>query len=188
MSFSFRYLVLLALFGGAAASSSSASEPKQASQDDEAEIKAALAELPDADKTLAAAQRWCAVNQGSRLGSMGAPVKVVLDGKPVFLCCAGCKKKASADPKATVKAAETLKKVNGALAKLSASDRELAEAQRFCAVMDDSRLGAMGTPVKLLIDGKPVFLCCAGCEDEAKANPKETIAKVAQLKKANASN
>jgi hypothetical protein len=182
MSFTFRYLVLLALLGVADASSW-ASEPKDA----EAEIKAALAKLPDGDKAAASAQRWCAINQGGRLGSMGTPVKVVLDGKPVYLCCAGCKAKAQADPRATVKAAETLKKVNAALVKLSVTDRELAETQRFCAVMDDSRLGAMGTPVKLLIDGKPVFLCCAGCEDEAKANPKETVAKVAQLKKANAS-
>lgn len=187
MSIAFRYVMILALLGAAAASSSAA-DPKQAAQDAETEIAAALAKLPEADKVAATAQRWCAVNQSGRLGSMGTPVKIVLDGKPVFLCCGGCKKKASADPKATVKTVETLKKVNAALAKLSATDRELAEAQRFCAVMKESRLGAMGKPVKLLIDGKPVFLCCAACEAEAKANPKDTIARVAELKKTNASN
>ena len=34
-------------------------------------------------------------------------------------------------------------------------------------------------------DGKPVFLCCKGCEKEAKANPEETLAKVDKLKAAN---
>ena len=49
------------------------------------------------------------------------------------------------------------------LAKLSPEDRRLAEAQGYCAVQEDSRLGSMGTPVKLLLKGQPVFLCCRGC-------------------------
>jgi Cu/Ag efflux protein CusF len=40
----------------------------------------------------------------------------------------------------------------------------------------------MGPPVKVQIDGQPVFLCCAGCEEKALANPKQTLAKVAELK------
>ncbi len=164
-----------------------AAESNEAVNDVEAKITAALAKLPDADKTAALAQRWCAVQQDNRLGSMGAPVKIVIDGKPVFLCCAGCKKKANADEKAALKAAETLKKINVALGKLTPADRALAESQKFCSVMEDSRLGSMGTPVKVMIGGTPVFLCCKGCEDDAQANPKETVAKVAQLKKANSS-
>jgi hypothetical protein len=39
-----------------------------------------------------------------------------------------------------------------------------------------------------VIDGKPVFLCCKACEEEAQANPKDTVAKVAQLKKVHSSN
>ena len=66
-------------------------------------------------------------------------------------------------------------KIEAALAKLSDDDRKLAEAQRFCPVLEDSRLGSMGTPVKLMIDGQPVFLCCEGCEDEALADPKATL-------------
>ncbi len=163
-------------------------DEKEAAADVEAEIKTALEKLPEADRTAALAQRRCAIEQGNRLGSMGTPIKVMLDGNPVFLCCGGCKKKAAADAKGTIKAAETLRKVNAALGKLSPADRNLAEAQRFCAVMEDSRLGSMGTPVKVLIDGKPVFLCCKACEEEAQANPKDTVAKVAQLKKSHTSN
>ena len=72
-------------------------------------------------------------------------------------------------------------RIKTALAKLSAEDRQLAEAQRFCAVEEENRLGSMGTPVKLVIEGQPVFLCCEGCEDAAKTNPKKTLAKANEL-------
>jgi hypothetical protein len=77
-------------------------------------------------------------------------------------------------------------KIAAALAKLLPEDRRLAEAQRFCPVLEDSRLGAMGSPVKLMIEGQPVFLCCKGCVRKALANPQATLAKVQELKKANA--
>jgi hypothetical protein len=70
------------------------------------------------------------------------------------------------------------------LAKLSGADRKLAEAQRFCAVFADSRLGSMGTPLKLSIEGQAVFLCCSGCKKQALADAKQTLAKVEELKKA----
>jgi hypothetical protein len=40
----------------------------------------------------------------------------------------------------------------------------------------------MGPPVKLVIKGQPVFLCCGGCEKKALANPDKTLAKVEELK------
>src|SRR5205807_205907 len=49
--------------------------------------------------------------------------------------------------------------VRAALAKLSPADRRLAEEQGYCPVLG-TRLGGMGTPVKILLQGKPVFLCC----------------------------
>jgi|SRR5215469_10840080 len=147
----------------------------------EAEIKEALAELPAADRTAAEAQRYCPVMQDHRLGSMGAPVKVAVDGQAVFVCCKSCSKKAQADPKATLATVKKLKKVAAALTKLSPEDLKLAEAQRFCAVEEENLLGSMGKPVKLLIEGQPVFLCCAGCQAAAKAEPKKTLAKVKEL-------
>jgi hypothetical protein len=73
-------------------------------------------------------------------------------------------------------------KIKAALAKLSPEDRRLAEAQQFCPIAKDSRLGSMGTPVKLEIKGQVVFLCCAGCKEAALADPDATLAKVAKLK------
>ena len=150
--------------------------------DAEAEIKEALAELPAADRTAAEAQRYCPVMQEHRLGSMGAPIKVMVDGQALFVCCKSCSKKAIANSKATLASVKKLKKIAAALAKLSAADRKLAEAQRFCVVEEENLLGSMGKPVKLVIEGQPVFLCCAGCEDAAKADPKRILAKAKDLK------
>ncbi len=153
---------------------------------DEAKIKAAMAKLSEADRPAAAAQRYCPMMDTVRLGAMGAPVKVVIDGKPVFLCCSGCKDEAVEHGKETLATVEKLKKATAAVAKLPAADQPLAEAQLFCPIEEGSRLGSMGTPVKLMLGGKPVFLCCKGCEDAARENTKTTLAKVEEIKKENA--
>jgi hypothetical protein len=67
-------------------------------------------------------------------------------------------------------------------AKLSSEDQRLVAEQEFCAVMDDHRLGSMGTPVKVLLNDKPVFVCCKQCEKKALANPDKTLAKADELK------
>ena len=69
-----------------------------------------------------------------------------------------------------------------AMAKLSPEDRKEAEAQKFCAVMGDNLLGSMGTPLKVEMDGAPVFLCCSGCKSKALKNPEQTLAAVAKMK------
>ena len=67
------------------------------------------AKLSPEDLALVTAQEWCVVNTDERLGSMGAPIKLALDGQPVFLCCKGCKRKAEADPAKTLAALAELK-------------------------------------------------------------------------------
>ena len=75
------------------------------------------------------------------------------------------------------------------LAKLPEKDRKLAEAQKWCAVDTDDRLGANGVPVKILIQDQPVFLCCKSCVNQAKKNPDRTLARVKELQaKAKAEN
>jgi hypothetical protein len=73
-------------------------------------------------------------------------------------------------------------KVRAALAKLDPADQKLAQEQRFCAVMSKHRLGSMGTPVKVLVQDQPVFLCCESCEEKALKNPERTLAKVRELR------
>ncbi|OHB80624.1 MAG: hypothetical protein A2V98_01125 [Planctomycetes bacterium RBG_16_64_12] len=67
--------------------------------------------------------------------------------------------------------------VQAALAKLSEEDRALAAAQKTCPVSDEP-LGSMGTPVKVTVKGRDVFLCCPGCEGEIKADPDKYLAKL----------
>ena len=67
------------------------------------------------------------------------------------------------------------------LARLPRSDRELAARQLYCPIQQQNRLGSMGTPVKILLDGQPVFLCCPGCEEEARNHPQQTLATVRRL-------
>lgn len=73
----------------------------------QAEIRAALAQLPAAEKPLAETQKVCPIT-GEPLGSMGVPPKLTLKGKVVFICCLACKGDVEADPD------KALEKVNAA--------------------------------------------------------------------------
>jgi hypothetical protein len=179
LRFSLAFVAVLSLVSSFEAIAADVTAP-----DAEKDIQAAIAELEPADRALAEAQRWCPVMPTVRLGAMGKPEKISLDGKAVLLCCAQCEKKARANSKATLAKVEKLKKATAAVAKLSPADRQLADAQRFCAVQAKSELGSMGTPVKVVLEGQPVFLCCAGCKKAATANPKATLAKLKERAKA----
>lgn len=64
-----------------------------------------------------------------------------------------------------------------ALTKLADGDRTAALAQRVCPVTDKP-LGSMGKPPKVTVDGRDVFLCCDGCEEELKDNAARYLAKL----------
>jgi hypothetical protein len=97
---------------------------------------------------------------------------------------AGCQKLEGPRTAAPKKVDEA--EVQANLAKLSPEDQKLAEEQRFCAVLKDSRLGSMGVPVKITVKDEPVFLCCKGCTKKARSNPDQTLAKAKELKAKNA--
>ncbi|HEX7447603.1 MAG TPA: heavy metal-binding domain-containing protein [Pirellulales bacterium] len=68
--------------------------PTTTSDDEAAAIREALAELSPADRLAVERQKTCPVT-GLALGSMGAPLKVEVGGRTVWICCEGCRKKAS---------------------------------------------------------------------------------------------
>jgi Cu(I)/Ag(I) efflux system membrane fusion protein len=80
----------------------SASEATAADPAAEATIAANLAKLSAADRAVAEQQRFCAVLASSRLGSMGVPIKLMVDSQPVFICCPGCRERALAEDANTV--------------------------------------------------------------------------------------
>jgi len=68
---------------------------------------------------------------------------------------------------------------------LSPEDQKIADLQKVCPVSDEPLGGPMGPPVKLVVKGEPIFICCKSCTEEVNADPDKFLAKVAQLKKAN---
>jgi Cu(I)/Ag(I) efflux system membrane fusion protein len=75
-------------------------------------------------------------------------------------------------------------KIEVALATLAPAERALAEQQGTCPILPNSRLGSMGTPVKLTLEGETVFLCCQGCKVQATGNPQKTVERVKELRSA----
>lgn len=101
----------------------------------------------------------------------------------------GCKEAATDKSKAAsprVEKPAVQDTVAANLDKLDPADRKLAKAQGFCAVDDDSRLGSMGVPLKVMVNDQPVFVCCKSCKKSALAHPEKTLAKVEELKKKSA--
>ena len=67
--------------------------------------------------------------------------------------------------------------IEKALAKLSPADRAAAKRQKTCPVIDEL-LGSMGTPIKLRVQGRDVFICCEACEEDLRDNPAKFLAKL----------
>jgi multidrug efflux pump subunit AcrA (membrane-fusion protein) len=170
-------------------------------EDTDAKVTAALGKLSPDDRVLAASQKFCPVLPENRLGSMGVPIKLILDGEPVFVCCPGCVDEAKSDPVKFRKRADELRakrgtapaapkpskeeeKIRTSLSKLSPADRALAEAQKVCPITEEP-LGVMGTPVKVMVKGRPVFVCCKGCDEEALDKADEVLRKVDEFKQGN---
>ena len=73
----------------------SSDSPAHANHDhsghDMEKMKAELAKLSPEDAASAEKQHVCPVS-GEMLGTMGAPLKVDVNGQQVWICCDGCKK------------------------------------------------------------------------------------------------
>ena len=140
------------------------------------------------------------------LGTMGVPVQIVLNGTPLFVCCKACVAEAQADPAKTVAQVEEYKRkgtalaavikhrpaklndediadIRNGLAKLPPAEQKLAEAQRFCPILDKP-LGIMGKPIKVDLGKKrSIFICCKACLEKAQKNPDETFKSAEEFKK-----
>lgn len=134
-----------------------------------------VATVPASDLQLAAAaiarQKICPVS-GQPLGSMGDPLALNVNGQRVFVCCAGCVDAVESDP---AKYAAGRPQIT--LATATAADAEAIDRQELCPVMDEP-LGSMGTPIKLTVGDKPIYLCCKGCIKRVEADPAKYLAMV----------
>jgi hypothetical protein len=64
-----------------------------------------------------------------------------------------------------------------AIKELPAAEQSAALAQAVCPV-SSHHLGSMEKPIKVTAEGRTFYLCCDGCEDGLKADPKGTVAKL----------
>ena len=136
------------------------------------------------DAAAIAAQKVCPV-MDEPLGSMGAPIKVLVGDKPIFLCCKGCTKKVTADPakyltmiyggKSAVNVPAGTESVREGIFKISAEDAPFIASQKRCPVMDEP-LDAMGGPYKVHAAGKAIYICCPGCAKKIAAEPAKWLA------------
>ena len=64
-----------------------------------------------------------------------------------------------------------------AIKELPATEQAAAIQQAVCPV-SDHHLGSMEKPFKVSAEGRTFYLCCKGCEEDFKADPKGVIAKL----------
>lgn len=137
----------------------------------------------EVDDAAIRAQDVCPV-MNERLGAHGRPLKVVVDGRPIFVCCEGCIDRVVQDRdlyfhkladvgsgQRTAPLQEERPQTQGRIAVSYATeaDRPAVEAQGLCPVMNQP-LGGHGTPIKIVVDGRSVFVCCQGCVDRVEKN------------------
>jgi hypothetical protein len=101
----FSALLFLAILAAAGCNDSNKTPPASA---ENTKVKAELDKLPAEDRALAEAQRVCPISR-EELGSMGPPIKLMVNDQPVFVCCKNCEGRALKSPDETLKRLEEVK-------------------------------------------------------------------------------
>ncbi len=114
--------------------------------------------------------------------SLKAPEDYIQGAKQSSPNESGVERKEPTSAKATAADASLDPEIVEALAGLNKDDRSLVASQKYCAIMTDSLLGSMGAPLKVEVNGEPVFLCCKGCKTKALHDPEATLATVSKLR------
>jgi len=134
-----------------------------------------VATVPASEQQLAAAaiarQKICPVS-GKPLGSMGDPVAVDVNGQKLYVCCAGCVNAVKSNPSKYAAGRPQI-----TITTATQADAAAIAAQKVCPVMDEP-LGGMGTPIKVMVGDKPIYLCCKGCIKKIQAEPAKYLAMV----------
>lgn len=144
-----------------------------------------VAAIGPSDNHGIAEQKVCPV-LGGQLGAMGAPIKVLVGGDPIFLCCQGCLNKVQANPEAYLEkvkpsqsnaSSSTSSKVT--VGPATPSDQAAVYLQGKCPVMGTT-LGSHGNPIKVSTEKKTLFVCCQGCIGTVKSDPNKYLVSVAE--------
>jgi hypothetical protein len=68
------------------------------------------------------------------------------------------------------------------LSQLGPEDQQLAEQQKYCPMMEGVRLGEMGRPYKVTVQGDSMFVCCKNCVRAAQNEPDRALANIRDLR------
>jgi YHS domain-containing protein len=101
----------------------------------------------------------------------------LLAGLALVGCSSQPMARPAAEPNGSTPQAASGEGMPEGLAKLSEADRTAALKQVVCPVTGE-KLGSMGAPPKVVVNGQDVFLCCAGCEEELRKQPETYLAKL----------
>jgi YHS domain-containing protein len=143
-----------------------------------------LVPVSDADLAGIERQRVCPVT-GAKLGSTGVPVKVLVDGQPLYLCSQDCVRKVRAAPLLYVPRTPPPRRLPGdppaagplAVAEATAADADEIRRQRECPVSHEP-LGQRGVPLKITTPGQVLFVCCRDCASQVQKHPERYLAQV----------
>lgn len=104
---------------------------------------------------------------------------VMYDGHRVGFCCGGCDSKFLAWSKADKDAFVLNAASDDGEQSVEESKPKEMEREPYiletCPVSGE-RLGSMGEPVEVIVEGRPVKLCCSGCKKDLTATPDKYLA------------
>jgi YHS domain-containing protein len=110
----------------------------------------------------------------SKLNIVWFAAALVVSGAIALVGCSSNPAPATSDAAAKETSAAS---VPEGFEKLSEADRTAALAQKICPVSGD-KLGEMGTPFKVSVKGRDVFLCCPSCKEDLLKDPDKYLAKL----------
>ena len=162
-----------------------------------------------ADRDAVQRQAVCPVTGGPF--DHGNPIKVVIDGSPIYVCCEGCVEALKKDParylagvrpsgltangQMTAADRPSLRD-QGAVpfyqagARVSVKQATYSEdgvavaRQRVCPVTGE-QLGTHGAPYRMIIEGQSVYVCCEACVQEVQKDPLYFVSKPAPAQSGN---
>ena len=109
---------------------------------------------------------------------MGPPVAVELGGQTIWTCCDACPPRVKADPaKYLAQLAAPAQTALPGRPSAAQGRPSAAQEQGVCPVTG-SKLGTMGAPVLVEIEGRKVYTCCEACVPRLKAEPARYLARL----------
>lgn len=152
-------------------------------------LAVSVARLTQADQAGIARQKICPV-MDVELGEDGPPIKLLVGGRPLYVCCDDCVDEVRKNPERYLAKQPGGATAQGAAARppqittayATATDDAAVRAQGRCVVMTKQQLGGHGKPIKITIDGQSLFVCCKGCVGKVQQNPNVYLAKARELR------